>query len=176
MGRSRRAGTLVLGLCLMMVMPVPATARPTMVDGPRDRLTATLDGRPIAVRSVGGLRCHDAAWPQIRCFGSSDAVARDFAARSAGPSDAGSRPVALRYVRIFEHAAYDGASMYLSQAYADLGDIGWNDRISSFKVVNGGSGSFFEHADMKGAVYPFSTNVASLGSWNDLFSSVEGSA
>jgi hypothetical protein len=85
----------------------------------------------------------------------------------------------VTYVRVFEHAGYDGASAYLSQSYDSLGDIGWNDRITSLRVVNGGSGSFYVHSGYSGGEYPFccNQNVANVGpSWNDTFSSVSGSA
>jgi hypothetical protein len=78
-------------------------------------------------------------------------------------------------VIVFDHESYGGPSAYLSQNYANLGVIGWNDRITSFKALNSQSGHFAEHANNGGAWYSFCCNqqVLNVGSaWNDKFSSV----
>ena len=79
---------------------------------------------------------------------------------------------------MYDNANYSGGSIYLSQDYADLGTIGWNDRITSFKVVNGGSGVFRWDAGPGGASYSFccGSQVSNIGStWNDQISAVTGS-
>jgi hypothetical protein len=69
---------------------------------------------------------------------------------------------------------FSGASMYLAADYSMLVGIGWNDRISSFKAVSGQSGTFFVDWLYGGSSYSFccNQNVASLGAFNDTFSSV----
>jgi hypothetical protein len=82
---------------------------------------------------------------------------------------------AVNYVRIWEDAGQDGASMYLSQDYANLGSIYWNDRITSFKALNGESGVFHHDVGYE-TPYSFCCNqsVNKVGSThNDKFSSVE---
>ncbi len=66
--------------------------------------------------------------------------------------------------------------MYLSQDYAQLSSIGWNDQISSFQSVNAGAGTFHHDVQMTGLAYPFCCGqiVDNVGSaHNDKFSSVE---
>jgi len=85
----------------------------------------------------------------------------------------------LGYVRVYNDAGFDGASMVLSASYENLSTIGWNDRISSYKSVNAGSGVFSEHASGAGNDTSFccNVNVSYVGAAkNDTFSSVAGSA
>ena len=85
----------------------------------------------------------------------------------------------LPYVRIFDDATFEGASMYLSASYDNLSVIGWNDRISSYRSVNAGTGVFSEHAGGLGIDTTFccNVNVSYVGAAkNDTFSSVTGSA
>lgn len=137
--------------------------------GPR----AELDGRSIPLRSVGKHHCHDLDYPRITCFATRKRLGAELDAAAVARGI-----TALSYVRIYEDEAYQGSSMALSQGYANLGSIGWNDRISSFRVLNDGAGVFREHAGPSGASYAFCCDdaVTNLGSWNDIISAVTGSA
>jgi hypothetical protein len=174
MRRSHRIVGLIISLALFV--PGPASAA-----GGRRPLTATLDGRAISLASVGSLHCHDLDHPIIRCFRSQArldrAIRRSVGSRLRRPGAAGITAVA--YVRVYEHSHYEGASIHLSISYANLATIGWNDRISSYKSVNGGAGTFWHDAYQDGTDDDFccNTNVANVGSThNDRFSSVSGSA
>jgi hypothetical protein len=143
-------------------------------------LTATHEGRRMDPSAVGRFHCHDIDHPRLRCFSSPRRRDADAARRirrlSADPRRA---TRADAYVRLYEHQQFQGASVLLSVAYPDLGVIGWSDRVTSFKSVNWGSGTFFRHIQMDGATYPFCCNsaVANVGgAYNDTFSSVSGSA
>ncbi|MCU0483555.1 MAG: beta/gamma crystallin family protein [Chloroflexi bacterium] len=83
--------------------------------------------------------------------------------------------LAAAYVQVFVNRDYGGASAYLSANYPNLGTIGWNDRISSYKVLISGSGEFREHANYVGAIDEFCCTqwVTYVGDYyNDKFSSV----
>lgn len=160
-----------LGLAVAVALLVPpgvvAAAQPPA------GIMADLAGRPIELASVARYHCHDFDYPRIHCF----ATAEELGA-AVGPVVEALGPLtvtATNYVLIFEHSLYAGASMYVSQDYTVLAFIGWNDRISSFRALNGETGSF--HWDWfygGGTPYTFCCNqsVSSLGSWNDAISSV----
>ncbi len=84
---------------------------------------------------------------------------------------------ALDYVEVFENPSYGGASMYMAQDYSVLSLIGWNDRISSFKGLNGQAGIFYTDWLYGGSTWSFccNQNISSLGAFNDTFSSVRHS-
>lgn len=76
--------------------------------------------------------CHDRDLPTITCFATSDERDDDL---SAG--DSGSTLLADPYVALFEDEGYGGASYVAYNPFSDLGVIGWNDMITSFKSLNG---------------------------------------
>jgi hypothetical protein len=79
---------------------------------------------------------------------------------------------ATGYVVAYEHAAYAGATKVLSSNVPWLSDIGWNDKISSFKSF-GANGAFHEHSPSGGFIYFYgpTARVPSLsGTYNDKFS------
>ena len=83
----------------------------------------------------------------------------------------------MTYDRAWEGAAYSGSSIYISQDYANLGTIGWNNgiRTTVFMSVNDGAGTFHHDAGHTGTVYSFSAgqSVSNVGSaHNDKFSSI----
>lgn len=167
---SRHRAALVLLTAVLLVPPatVTAAAAPTVV-------TADLAGRPIALESVASFHCHDLDFPRIQCFGTAEArdaaLALEADVGSFGPLGA----TAVSYVIVWENASYGGTSLVVSQDYASLTFIGWNDRISSFKAQNGETGSF--HWDWfygGGTPYTFccNQNVSNLGTWNDNISSI----
>lgn len=161
-----------------------------------DGVRATLDGEPISLARAATLSCHDFAYPVLTCFRTSaeleGAAAREAAARGGvgdpgsgepgtpgaaapGEDDTGAAVAAAGYVVVYEHGAYAGAAASLSQDYAYLGSIGWNDRISSLKSY-GAAGRFWEHSPSGGFAYTFgsSTWVSYVGdAYNDRFSALD---
>ena len=134
---------------------------------------ATLDGRPIAIERAADLNCHDFEYPVIRCFDSVGSLESDVAIHVARQASGTSFAVAtVGYVVVYEHAAYAGSTKVLSSDVGWLSDLGWNDRISSFKSF-GATGAFYEHSPSGGLVYSYgpSARVPSLsGTYNDKFS------
>jgi hypothetical protein len=129
-------------------------------------LVADLEGQAIALARVGELQCDDFDFPRIHCFRTR--LALDSAVAGVLSTSA------VNYVAIFENISYGGAAMYVSQDYSVLAGIGWNDRISSFKVQNSETGTFYADWFYLGTSYPFccNSNVSSLGGYNDTFSSI----
>jgi hypothetical protein len=132
---------------------------------------AFLDGDRIALRDVARYHCHDAASPAIRC--SSHQASRDRDVRRL----AATRGVrAVFYVQVFEHENYGGASLSISTSISNLGSVGWNDAITSFKSLNGGRPKFWENSGYGGSAWQWAAGawVANVGSGaNDRFSSVK---
>ena len=136
--------------------------------------SATLDGRTITLERASALDCHDFEYPIIRCFDSFASLESDVAVQIATRSVQTSFAVqSIGYVVAYEHAAYAGAAKILTSDVAWLSDIGWNDKISSFKSF-GATGNFYEHSPSGGFIYYYgpSSRVPSLsGTYNDKFSS-----
>jgi hypothetical protein len=132
---------------------------------------ADLEGKAIEATKVGSYYCHDLAYPDIHCFRT--AARLEAALAAAGPDSFGVS--ATNYVVIYADQSYGGAYAYLSQNYSNLGSIGWNDRITSFKALNGEDGRFYEHESAGGGSYTFCCNqqVSNVGqAWNDRITSV----
>ena len=162
---------LVLGAAILLASaPALATDEASSNDGVT--IEAFLGDQHIPARQVGRHHCHDLGYPRIECFRRGRALERRVLSLIEGRVLA---PLAASYVRIYEHANYSGSSMYLSRDYSHLGAIGWNDRISSYYVINRGSGEFYEHAMYIGMYDTFCCNqqIANVGAiYNDKFSSV----
>ncbi len=162
--RGLAVGLMATGLLTVTAFAQPAT---TIAAGPDQELTATLDGKPIPLADVGKYNCDDFAYPEIRCW-SSRAIA-----------DAQATLVTLLtsidYVTIYDFTNFGGASMNVSQDYATLATIGWNDRISSFRGRNSETGMFWTDWFYSGTWYAFccNTSVANLNGFNNTFSSIE---
>lgn len=136
-------------------------------------LRATANGEAISLREAGGMSCHDLAFPVLTCYPTSaemldavDSWLKDSRAAAAAT---------IGYVVVFEHGAYAGAAQTISRDYSYLGDIGWNDKVSSLKSY-GASGRFWEHAPNGGLIYyVYATSrspyVGDL--YNDKFSAVD---
>lgn len=102
--------------------------------------------------------------------------------RGLAASDAA---VAATYVlgTFYSYPNYGGSSRAVSGAnpcsagyaysYADLGSIGWNDDIDSFKSFNGCQTKVWEHTGFTGTSYGYATNVADLGSMRNRASSIK---
>ena len=154
-----------------------AAAGGALAKGPRDKtIVADLEGRRISVSEIPDWFCHDVDYPQIHCY--TTAAELETALDAAAASIEGLTGVLapLPYVYIYGDAGTLGPAYGVTQVWEDLSWIGWNDRISSFKSVNGGFGHFATDAYNNGRLYPgFCCNavVTYVGdSWNDQFSSV----
>ncbi len=170
-GRTVKLRAAITGLMLFILFAGLAGQGTAGDDG----LRATLGGDPLPLERVGLYHCHDLDSPVITCHRTSaqlEAAVKGWMDRPGVEEGV----TAVSYVRVWEHADREGASMYLSQDYANLGSVGWNDRISSLRSVNGGAGTFYHDAQMQGPQYGFCCDeiVENVGSsHNDKFSSVE---
>jgi hypothetical protein len=167
----RRARGLAIGLMLLSSLTIIGFAHPRAAqatDGDAE-LIATLDGKPIPVEDVGRYYCDDFSYPEIRC--SRSRLGPDARATLVGLL------TAVDYVTIFDATNYGGAFMNVSQNYAALSSIGWNDRISSFKGRNGENGAFYVDWFYSGSFWAFCCNsqYSSLGAYNNTFSSISRS-
>jgi hypothetical protein len=179
MTKLRRARALmsVVGCAALLIFAVsPASARPARQ--PLE-LTADLDGKPIEIVEVGQWYCHDFDYPAIHCFTDPGVLEKstETALTARGTllaSDGSLAATSVNYLTVYEYTTYQGAYMHMSENYSLLSLIGWNDRISSFKVRNSQSGSFWTDWLYSGTRYDFCCNqeLGSLGSYNDTFSSV----
>ena len=138
-------------------------------------LRASLDGRAIPLEQVSDLACHDFEFPLIRCFHSVASLDADVSTEVTRDDLSPELAVAASgYVVVYEHALYGGANpKVLSSDVPWLSDIGWNDKISSFKSF-GASGVFYENSPSGGFGYYFgpTARVPTLNSaYNDKFSS-----
>ncbi len=170
MGRRIR---LALAVSAMLVVTLAAAPGSLGASGIR----ATLDSRPITMEQAAMLSCHDFDYPVMTCFETASelqAAARLRARVSTTSRGATSQAAAAGYIVVFEHGAYAGAAQALSTNYSYLGNIGWNDKISSLKSY-GASGQFYEHAPGSGLVYYFGTTsqITYVGdTYNDKFSAL----
>lgn len=134
------------------------------------QITADLDGRPIAARDVSKYYCHDFDFPRIHCYLTGQGLNAALGAPQLSPMTA---PPGT-WVTVYSDATYAGNWFYLSHNYDNLGDIGWNDVISSFRVQVGFSGVFTQNAWGSGWQYNWCCyqTVPYVGSaYNDQFSS-----
>lgn len=141
-------------------------------------MRADLNGRPLRLADVGKWFCHDFEFPLIHCF----TTAAGLEAAVLAPTPAADGEMALAaaygpndYVTIYSEPSYGGSYAHLSTNYDQLWLIGWNDRISSFKVRNNARGRFYSNWYAGGAIYSFCCNstVPWLSStYDNTFSSV----
>jgi hypothetical protein len=143
----------------VLVGPVPVRA------GTAD-LTADLDGKAIRLVDVSRYACHDIDYPKIHCFTSQ--AARDLSAAPLLASATSS------YVIAWDQATYAGGSFIFSEDYTALAVIGWNDRISSFKVQNSQTGHWYTDWFYGGSSWYFCCNTQQpiLNAYDDTFSSI----
>jgi hypothetical protein len=152
-----------LAVGLLIVAPGAVMARTEI---------ATLDGEVISPAQAADLHCHDFDYPRIRCFVSSEEMLADIGVAASAELDAANLTALAGFMVVYADPAYAGASRTLSVDYPNLGSLGWNDRISSFKSY-GVTGNFREHSPAGGFTYTFgsSSQVSSLSStYNDKFS------
>jgi hypothetical protein len=151
----------------LLIGAAPAGPAPALAADPDPALTATLDGKPIPLEEVGRHDCDDFSYPEIRCW--STRVLADSRALLVTVL------TSVDYVTIWDGTFYSGAFMNVSQDYAALSTIGWNDRISSFKGRNSETGLFWTDWFYAGTWWAFccNTQTSSLGAYNNTFSSIE---
>lgn len=144
-------------------------------------LTVTLDGASTSLAEARSYHCHDLTRSQLTCFRSPTARDRAVAdllaggAHRSGPSRL-SLTSGNGYVIAYAAITYGGASVVLSQDYGNLGTIGWDNIISSYKVFTNLTGAFYENAWYGGRTQYFCcyTNVSYVGdAYNDIFTSID---
>ena len=159
----RILASLLLGLVISQSLPEGANADSAI-------FVADLEGTPIPATSVGDYYCHDFDYPFVHCFATAvrlEKVVEGVLGPSSDPSVLGA--AAVSYVKIYDYASYAGSLAYISQTYGNLGDIGWNDRISSYIALNRETGAFYTDSWYSGSIDYFCCNqgVASLSSTFD---------
>jgi hypothetical protein len=172
----------LLGLVLAFSLVAGVAPQGASARGP---VRAVLDGRLISLEKARSLSCHDFDLPILTCFRTAGEMEAAAAARAssgvparpgtatgmtAGPTLAATTV----YVVVYVDGGYAGNARALSQDDSYLGDIGWNDVISSLRSY-GASGHFWENAPSGGFIYYFypTTQVTYVGDYyNDKFSAV----
>ena len=144
--------------------------------GSSSDVRADLEGKPIAIEDIHRYSCHDLEFPVIRCFKSQAATERAIERASIAESGfAAMGTLGVTYVVAYDQAWFAPGTLYVSQVYDNLGAIGWNDIISSYRSVNNGSGHFAKDAFDNGLLTYFCCNVQ-VGwvgsSQNDSYSSI----
>jgi hypothetical protein len=147
----RRLGTFPLAIVVAFATSVPTTGNAD----PSGMLRADLEGRPITLRSVAQFYCHDFDWPEIHCFTTSIQLEAAVVDRigATGPTSTASvqSATAVSYIRVFDLSWYAGGYIYLSADYANLGVIGWNDRISSYNGTNSEDSALYVNTSYAGS-------------------------
>jgi hypothetical protein len=144
----------MLAVLLLISIAAPVTAD-SLTTAPV--VTADLEGQPIAVAEVPLHHCHDRDFPQIHCF---DTRGDLQLAVSVDRKVAGVQVTAASdYVVVFAGTSYTGASMTLAQDYATLAVVNWNDRIRSYRGLNGATGAFYKDWFGGGTGLQFCCNV-----------------
>jgi hypothetical protein len=161
--RGLAVGLMATGLLTITTFGQPA---PASAADPDQELTATLDGKPIPLADVSKYNCDDFAYPEIRCW--STKALQDARATLV------TLLTSIDYVTIFDFTNFGGASMNVSQDYATLATIGWNDKISSFKGKNNETGTFWTDWFYTGTSFSFccNTSVGNLNGFSNTFSSI----
>ncbi|HVM29933.1 MAG TPA: hypothetical protein VM305_04090 [Candidatus Limnocylindrales bacterium] len=134
---------------------------------------ASLERDRLANRSDTDQHCHDLGESTLTCF--SNEVERD-ADVAALLADEVMVASSSGYVVAYSNASYGGSSVVLTQDYGHLGHIGWEDKISSYKVYTPLTGYFFEHTWYGGRAQSFCcyTHVSYVGdALNNRFSSFD---
>lgn len=148
------------------------TAAPASASSTAPVVHAVLDGKPLALGDVYRYHCHDRSYPLIRCFlGAAQRDVDELAAAGAAEVATSVSP----YVRWYADRDYLGPSFDATIAYANLGDLGWNDKVSSFSTYPGGHPRWSQDINFGGMRWDWGTaSVSYVGdAANDKFSSVE---
>lgn len=158
-----------LAMAALLALSVASTATAgSPAGGPERR--AELDGQPIALTDVARHHCHNRDLPLIRCFADAAERDRDMVARSAELADA------TPFVTWYADANFVKPPSFTAySSESDLSRYGWNDKISSFHVLNGGHPRWWQDAGNHGTWWDWgSVSISYVGDGaNDKFSSVE---
>lgn len=147
----------VLLVAALATFAAPAPAVATNAAAAGVEVVADLDGVPISVAQIPSFYCHDGDFPQIHCF----ATARDLEQARVATADAGLLSVnAVTYVIVYAQTGYSGSYLAISQDYATLAVVGWNDRIRSFYAANSELGRFWTDWFAGGSRLDFCCNAA----------------
>ncbi|MDJ1114196.1 hypothetical protein [Microbacterium dauci] len=124
------------------------------------------DDLATAVKEETGLTLVESTASRKTSTSSTSTTAR---AASAAP--------AVLISRIFDDVNYGGGSFAMAYSGANcssytygmpnLGEYGWNGRVSAFKSYNGCKTALFSGTGYTGSTYGYQTNASSLGSFND---------
>jgi hypothetical protein len=140
-------------------------------------LRAQRGDKAIELSQVAQFHCHDGSYPVIECFDS--ALERDVdllvTINMSADGPIPEPPPATAYVTWFDAINYGGSSFTASVSYSDLGILGWEDRISSFKSLNGGRPKWWRDTGFSGTAWrwPAGAWVSNVGvDANDQWSSV----
>jgi hypothetical protein len=136
------------------LLMLASSAWPAAAASP-DTVVADLEGTSITVESVPDHFCYDHDFPRIHCFKTSASLK---ASLDAATSSAPSAVAATDYVVVFSSPSYAGSYMYISQDYDALAVVGWNDRVRSYRALNGARGIFWTDWFQSGTGQSFCCN------------------
>ncbi len=74
---------------------------------------------------------------------------------------------------IYEDSNFEGRSLSLENNVSFLGDLNFNDILSSFEIPNGWTVRFYEHANFEGGYYTRSAGEHFTNHFNDIISSIK---
>ncbi|MFP2925958.1 phosphatidylinositol-specific phospholipase C domain-containing protein [Pyxidicoccus sp. 3LG] len=76
-------------------------------------------------------------------------------------------------VYLYEHVNFEGNVLQLTSSVSHLGGVGFDDTLSSIRILGPYLATFCEHPDLTGRCFSTSTHVSNVGSaWNDVITSV----
>jgi hypothetical protein len=148
-----RRSVLVAGFLttLLLACPAGALSKSRALPELPAQVTAALYGQPIPLKDVVNHHCHDLDMPTIRCFDTAEE--RDGDAMGLVSEGLTLQPLSLlnlTYALVYTAPDYGGSSMLISSPVPDLGVLGWNNVISSFKSTNGGRPKWWANANYGG--------------------------
>lgn len=161
-----------------------AATSASSADPSTNDVTVIYHGHTIVPTLASHYFCHTRDYPVVRCFDSQAAVEADLglteplgsgqASESTATSGGMTQASQVAYTIAYTNSYYGGTALTVYGAVSALGDIGWNDTISSFKSVNCGIPRYYVNAGYSGSYWQNGCNVWSpdLASYNDTFSSV----
>lgn len=145
--------TAIAAAVLLLATAAPASASAPSTAG-RPAITADVNGRAIAPTQIPQYFCHDHDYPRIHCFTTSMALEAAVSSSAATMQATSSSD----YVVVYAGTNYYSSYMYVSQNYDALAVVGWNDRIRSYRALNGYPGVFYTDWFGSGAVLDFCCN------------------
>jgi hypothetical protein len=166
---------MVCGLLPALLLHCPGGV---LAKGPREQpaqTRAVLSGVDIPTSEVALHHCHDLMYPVYTCFQTEAQRDADALALSADIALGPLSSTGFTYALAYEAIDYGGNSLLISTSIPDLGTLGWNNRISSFKSTNGGHPKWWAGAAYSGLAWHWGISawVPYVGSAaNDQFSSV----